>query len=61
MTAQSAFIAELARIDNAIAELQKKRADFFNAHPDNLDWGDVGDMTRCASLIEEAANSVSHR
>ena len=43
-TALGAFIARKAEIDAMLARLQALSDEHFNAHPDEIHWGHVGDL-----------------
>ena len=43
-TALGAFIARKAEIDAMLARLQALSDEHFNAHPNEIHWGHVGDL-----------------
>ena len=56
--ALSAFIAKRAEIDEMLERLQALSADHFNAHPDEINWGDVGTLEHCARLLKRITDSA---
>ncbi|TNF21265.1 MAG: hypothetical protein EP318_07960 [Rhodobacteraceae bacterium] len=42
--ALSAFIGKKTEIDEMLARLQALSDDHFNAHPDEINWADVGTL-----------------
>jgi hypothetical protein len=42
--ALGAFIAKKAEIDEMLARLQALSDEHFNAHPEEIHWGHVGDL-----------------
>jgi len=49
----AAFMSRKAEIDTMLARLQALSDEHFNAHPDNIDWGHVGDLADMASKLSE--------
>lgn len=56
--ALSAFMAKKAEIDEMLARLQALSADHFNAHPDEINWGDVGTLEHYARLLKRITDSA---
>ena len=56
--ALSAFIGKKAEIDEMLARLQALSDDHFNAHPDEVNWGDVGTLEHYASLLKRITDSA---
>ena len=50
--ALDAFLARKAEIDERLARLQALSDDHFEVHPDEVDWGHVGDLGRYAELLQ---------
>ena len=57
--ALDAFLAKKIEIDSMLARLQALSADHFNAHPDEINWGDVGTMEHYASLLRRITDAAS--
>jgi len=55
-TAQSAFLAECNRADDALARLRELSNNNYNTNPDTISWGDVGSVAHIATLLEQALN-----
>ena len=56
--ALAAFIGKKAEIDEMLARLQALSADHFNAHPDEINWGDVGTLEHYARLLKRITDSA---
>jgi hypothetical protein len=56
--ALAAFIAKKAEIDEMLARLQALSDDHFNAHPDEVNWGHVGNLEHYASLLKRITDSA---
>ena len=56
--ALNAFIARKAEIDTMLARLQVLSDDHFNAHPDEVNWGDVGTLEHYAGLLKRITDSA---
>ena len=56
--ALSAFMAKKAEIDEMLTRLQTLSADHFNAHPDEINWGDVGTLEHYARLLKRITDSA---
>lgn len=52
-TALDTFMARKAEIDEALARLQALSDDHFNAHPDEINWGDAGSLGYIAEKLKE--------
>ncbi len=57
-TAQDAFIAKKAAIDTMLARLQALSAENFNTHPDEAQWGHVGNLDYYAELLKRITDST---
>ncbi len=51
--ALAAFMTRKAEIDTMLARLQTLSDEHFNAHPDNIDWGHVGDLADISKNLRE--------
>ena len=51
-TALDVFIAKKAAIDEMLARLQALSAEHFNADPDEVHWGHVGNLEHYTSLLK---------
>jgi len=58
--ALSVFIAKKAEIDTMLARLTTLSADHFNADPDTLHWGHVGNLEFYAGLRKRVTDSAFH-
>ena len=56
--ALNAFIGRKAEIDEMLARLQALSDDHFNAHPDEVNWADVGTLEHYASLLKRITDSA---
>ncbi|MDP2740871.1 MAG: hypothetical protein Q8O82_19710 [Pseudorhodobacter sp.] len=56
--ALNAFIAKKTEIDTMLARLQVLSDDHFNAHPDEVNWGDVGTLEHYAGLLKRITDSA---
>ena len=56
--ALSAFMAKKAEIDEMLTRLQTLSDDHFNAHPDEINWGDVGTLEHYAGLLKRITDSA---
>jgi len=54
--ALAAFITRKAEIDTLLARLQALSDAHFHANPDDINWGDVGDLAHYASKLSEIAD-----
>ena len=50
--ALASFLAKKANIDTALARLTALSANHFDADPDSLNWGDVGNLEFYASQLQ---------
>lgn len=57
-TALDAFIARKTEIDLALERLQTLSDDHFNAHPDEINWGHVGDLAHYAELLKQITDAA---
>ena len=56
--ALNAFIGKKAEIDGMLTRLQGLSDEHFKAHPDEINWGHVGDLERYASLLKRITDSA---
>ena len=56
--ALDAFMATKVQIDVMLERLQALSDDHFNAHPDEINWGDVGTLNHYASLLRQITDSA---
>lgn len=56
--ALDAFIPRKIEIDSMLARLQALSADHFNAHPDEINWGDVGTLEHYAGLLRRITDAA---
>jgi hypothetical protein len=56
--ALDAFITSKFQIDAMLARLTALSDDHFEAHPDEINWGDVGTLNHYASLLRQIAGSA---
>ena len=57
-TALDAFIARKAEIDLALERLQTLSDNHFNAHPDEINWGHIGDLAHYAELLKQITDAA---
>jgi len=58
--ALAAFIAKKAEIDTMLERLAALSADHFNADPDTLHWGHVGNLEFYASQLRRVTDAAFH-
>jgi len=51
--ALAAFIARKGEIDNMLTRLQTLSEEHFNADPEDINWGHVGDLADMATKLRE--------
>lgn len=56
--ALAAFIEKKAEIDAMLARLQRLSDDHFNAHPDEINWGQVGTLEHYTSMLKRITDSA---
>jgi hypothetical protein len=56
--ARNAFMEKKAAKDAMLARLQALSDDHFNAHPDEINWGDVGTLEHYTSLLKRITDSA---
>jgi hypothetical protein len=56
--ALNAFMAKKAEIDAMLVRLQVLSDDHFNAHPDAINWGDVGTLAHYAQQLKCITDSA---
>lgn len=59
-TALDAFIARKADIDAMLARLQALSDNHFNAAPEEVTWGHVGDLGHYAELLKQITDAAFH-
>ena len=52
------FLARKAEIDIALERLKALSDDHFNAHPDEINWGHVGDLGHYAELLKQITDAA---
>ena len=56
--ALNAFIAKKDEIDAQLERLKALSDEHFNAQPDEIHWGHVGDLERYASLLRQITDAA---
>ncbi len=56
--ALNAFMEKKAAIDAMLARLQGLSDEHFNAHPDEINWGDVGTLENYTCLLKRITDSA---
>jgi len=56
--ALDAFLAAKVDIDAMLARLTTLSADNFDAHPDEVKWGQVGTLNHYAGLLHQISDSA---
>ena len=56
--ALEAFMTAKFQIDAMLARLKALSGDHFEAHPDEINWGDVGTLNHYASLLRQITDSA---
>ena len=56
--ALNAFLTAKIEIDAMLARLTALSDDHFDAHPDEINWGDVGTLNHYASLLRQITGSA---
>ena len=54
--ALAAFMTRKAEIDDMLARLQVLSDDHFNTNPDDINWGDVGDLADHVTKLSEISD-----
>jgi len=52
------FLAAKFQFDAMLERLQALSDDHFEAHPDEINWGDVGTLNHYASLLRQITDSA---
>ena len=52
------FLAAKIEIDSMLARLKTLSDDHFDIHPDEINWGDVGNLNHYASLLRQITDSA---
>ena len=58
--AVEAFMAKKAEIDAMLQRLQALSDEHFDAHPDEIHWGHVGDLGHYAELLRQITDAAFH-
>ena len=58
--ALAAFVARKAEIDTMLTRLQTLSDDHFGVAPDEVSWGDVGNLGHHAELLKRITDSAFH-
>ena len=56
--ALDAFLTAKIEIDAMLERLKALSDDHFETHPDEINWGDVGTLNHCASLLRQITDSA---
>lgn len=56
--ALDAFVTTKFQIDAMLERLKALSDDHFNAHPDEIHWGDVGTLEHYASLLRRITDAA---
>ena len=56
--ALNAFVAAKIEIDGMLARLKTLSDHHFDTYPDEINWGDVGTLNHCASLLRQITDSA---
>jgi putative heme iron utilization protein len=56
--ALDAFLAAKFQIDAMLERLAALSADHFEAHPDEINWGDVGTLTHYRDRLREISDAA---
>ena len=56
--ALNAFLTAKVEIDAMLARLTALSDDHFDTLPDEINWGDVGTLNHCASLLSQITDSA---
>jgi len=56
--ALATFMARKAEIDDMLTRLQSLSDEHFEANPDEIHWGHVGDLAHYASKLREITDSA---
>ena len=57
--AVGAYLAALAGIREALDTITEATGDHFGAHPDTLDWGNVGDANWVREALQDIVATIS--
>jgi hypothetical protein len=55
-----AFVTAKLEIDTMLERLKVLSDEHFNAHPDDIDWGDVGTISHYRDRLREICDSAFH-
>ncbi len=56
--ARAAFLSKKVEIDEMLARLTALSDDHFDCSPDEIQWGNVGDLNHYASLLKRITDSA---
>jgi hypothetical protein len=56
--ALDAFLAAKFEIDAMLERMKALSDDYFETHPEEINWGHVGTLNHYASLLREISNSA---
>jgi len=59
-TALDVFMRRKAEIDGMLTRLKTLSDEHFNRHPDEITWGDVGDLAHYAEQLRRITDSAFH-
>lgn len=59
-TALERFMMLKNDIDERLRRLQEFSDEHFNCDPDDIKWGDVGDLIYCAERLKDLTDSAFH-
>lgn len=57
--ARNAFFLAKIEFDDLLAKLQEASEDHFDAHPDEVNWGDVGSLRRRIELLTQIVEETA--
>jgi hypothetical protein len=57
-TALDAFISHKLAIDDLLQRLQELSEDHFEEHPDEINWGHVGDVARIREKLQDVVDAA---
>ncbi len=58
--ALATFMTRKAEIDDMLIRLQLLSDDHFNTNPEDISWGDVGDLADMATKLREISDRAFH-
>ncbi len=60
-TPRDAFLEKKAQIDEGLARLKSLSSNYFELHPDEINWSDVGTLTHYAELLKHFTDAASKK